>query len=62
MQAAVERVIRSFSRKHPMQDAATAMHDEGMQGHATQMAAQLLENYRDHLADRSRKTDSSQQG
>ena len=61
MQAAVERVIRSFSHKLPMQDAATAMHDD-RQDQATQMAAQLLENYRDHLADRSRKTDSSQQG
>ena len=60
MHAAVERVIRSFSHKQPMQDATSrAMHDDGL---PAQLAAQFLENYRGQLAERSRKADNPQQG
>ena len=62
MHTAVERVIRSFSHKQPVQDAASSEERHGEQQHATQFAAQLLENYRDQLAERSRFAGTSRQG
>ncbi len=62
MQAAVDRVIRSFFPKQPMSDELGAMmHDGAADGPAMQLAAQLLENYKIQLAQRSR-TDNPQQG
>ena len=62
MHTAVERVIRSFSHKQPVQDAASSEDRHGEQQHATQFAAQFLENYRDQLAQRSRIAGTSRQG
>jgi hypothetical protein len=62
MQAAVERVFCRLNRTQPMHDAASTMQDGASQDQAAQLAAQLLENYRDLLADRSRNTENSQQG
>ena len=63
MQAAVERVIRSFGLKQPMSDdSGAAMHDGAAQDHATQLAAQLLENYKGQLARRGSNNGGSQQG
>ncbi|MDB5654515.1 MAG: hypothetical protein JWQ94_2128 [Tardiphaga sp.] len=50
MQAAVDRVIRSLSFKQPMPTQPVA----AMQDDATRFATQLLQNYRDQLAQRSR--------
>jgi hypothetical protein len=61
MQAAVERVIRSLSLKQPMHDGSSMMRDSDNQV-ATQLAAQLLENYRDRLAQRGGRPDNAQQG
>jgi hypothetical protein len=59
MQAAIDRVIRSFTFKHPvslsesMRDApSTRTEDE-----ATEFATRLLDNYTGHLARRSPKPD-----
>jgi hypothetical protein len=61
MQAAVERVIRSFILKQAIPDTASRAIDNGTQDDATPFAAQLLENYRDHLAQRSQQADSRRQ-
>lgn len=61
MQAAVERVIRSLSLKQPMHGASSMMQDSENQV-ATQLAAQLLENYRDQLAQRGGRPDTVRQG
>lgn len=61
MQAAVDRVIRSLSLKQPMHDASSMMQDRDNRV-ATQLAAQLLENYRDQLAQRGGRPDNAQQG
>ena len=50
MQAAVERVMRSFTLKQPMPNEAT----EALQDDAAQFAGQLLQNYRAQLEQRSR--------
>ena len=63
MQAAVDRVIRSFSLKQPMSDdASAAVHDGAAQDHAMQLAAHLLENYKGQLARRGSNNGGSQQG
>ncbi len=62
MQAAVERVIRSFIMKQPMaEDASTEIHD-GAKVEAMQFAAQLLDNYKSQLAQRGCEPDTAQQG
>lgn len=59
MQAAIDRVIRSFSFKHPvslaepMSDGPSIRTDD----EATEFAARLLENYKGQLARRSPKPD-----
>lgn len=62
MQAAVERVLRSFSLKQPMHDAASVIDTGSDDDQATHFAAQLLENYRDQLARRGNSPDKSRQG
>ena len=63
MQAAVDRVIRSFFPKQPMSDEQRPFLPDGSEERgATQLAAQLLQNYRSQLAQRSANIDSSQQG
>ncbi|SFL57238.1 hypothetical protein SAMN03159423_2564 [Bradyrhizobium sp. NFR13] len=58
MQAAIDRVIRSFSFKHPVSlepmidSPSIKASDE-----ATEFATRLLENYRGQLARRSPKPD-----
>jgi hypothetical protein len=57
MQAAVDHVFRSFRQEPSKQDVMSrASHDDATPNDAVRLAAQLLENYRDHLAERSPKT------
>jgi hypothetical protein len=61
MQAAIDRVLRTFALKHPVSvhegmSLHEPMSDEqagAVRDKATAFAAQLLDNYRDQLARRS---------
>lgn len=63
MQTAIDRVIRSFTFRNvaPLREPMTgdrAQDDRaGAGSEATEMAAQLLANYRGHLAHRAVKAD-----
>jgi hypothetical protein len=50
MQAAVERVLRSFTLKQPMPNRSL----DAVQDDATQFAAALFDNYKAQLAQRTR--------
>jgi hypothetical protein len=55
MQAAIDRVLRTFAPKHPV-PLHERMSDErsgAVRDQATAFAAQLLDNYKDQLARRS---------
>ena len=57
MRAAVDHVFRSLRHRPSTQHVMSgATHDEATPNHAARLAAQLLENYRDHLAERSPET------
>jgi hypothetical protein len=60
MQAAIDRVIRSFSFRHPA-SLAEPMSEDGpsirTDDEATEFATRLLENYKGQLARRSPKPD-----
>jgi hypothetical protein len=61
MQAAIDRVLRTFALKHPVSVHGAMSFHEPMSGEqagaardkATAFAVQLLDNYRDQLAQRS---------
>ncbi|MGM4987915.1 hypothetical protein [Tardiphaga sp. 841_E9_N1_2] len=59
MQAAIDRVIRSFSFKHPPSLAEPMSDSRSIQAsdEATELATRLLENYKGQLARRSSKPD-----
>lgn len=57
MRAAVDHVFRNFRQPPSTQDVmSAAASDDATPNHAARLAAQLLENYRDHLAERSPET------
>ena len=56
MQAAVERVFRSFTLKQPALHEAADSRDD-----ATDFAAQLLNNYKTQLLQRSRQNSGQRQ-
>ena len=57
MRAAVDHVFRSFRPEPSTPDVMSgATQDDATQNHAAQLAAQLLGNYRAHLAERSADT------
>ncbi len=60
MQAAIERAFRSFSLERPVPDRRPVEHGETPDA-ATQLAAQLLGNYRDHLSQHSWQTQPRRQ-
>jgi hypothetical protein len=51
MQAIVDKVMRAFTHQPPVSDDAAGRRQE-----ATEFATQLLENYKQQLASRSRNT------
>jgi hypothetical protein len=59
MQAAIDRVIRSFSFKHPASLAEPMSDSHSIQAsdEATELATRLLENYKGQRARRSSKPD-----
>jgi hypothetical protein len=52
MQPAVERVIRAFTIKHPLSEAEAKV----VRQEATELAAELLEEYKTRLVQRARNT------
>ena len=61
MRAAIDHVVASFRHEPAMPDATPdgmsgAMRDDAAPNQAAQLASQLLENYRDHLAGRGAET------
>jgi hypothetical protein len=59
MQAVVDRVIRSFTTKHPvaLRDPMSDAESKTVCDKATEFATQLLDNYKDQLAQRVPKPD-----
>ena len=59
MQAAVDRVIRSFTSKHPvsLRNPMSDAESKAERDEATEFATQLLDNYKGQLAQRGLKPD-----
>ena len=59
MQAAIDRVIRSFTFKHPVSFAAPMSDEPSIKtdDEASEFATRLLDNYKGQLARRSPKPD-----
>jgi hypothetical protein len=59
MQAAIDRVVRSFTFRHPVSLTEAVSDDPSIKtsDEATEFATRLLENYKGQLARRSPKPD-----